>query len=95
MAPQHDPPNSHQILVAVITTGGTFPTKGWDEVPDHQPVKVELAHAGSKLGITNTTGWIATAGGKDLSIEQSYIENHLAGEIEIHWGPREGGGGAS
>lgn len=90
---QNKDPKPHHIFVAVITTAGTFPGHGFDEVPQNQPLKVELAHAAKELGITNTTGWIATVGGRELNVVQSYAENQLAGTVEINWGPREGGGG--
>jgi hypothetical protein len=86
-------PKPHHILVAVITTAGTFPDQGFDEVPENQPVKVELEHAARKLGITNTNGWIATVGGRELNVAQDYVANSLKGTVEINWGPREGGGG--
>jgi hypothetical protein len=93
MATQHDQPKLNHLFVAVITTAGVFPSQGFDEVPQHQPVKVELAHAAGELKITNTDGWVATVAGKTLNVEQNYIENHLTGTVEIHWGPPEGGGG--
>jgi hypothetical protein len=92
---QDDPkqPKNH-ILVAVITTAGTFPAQGFDEVPVNQPVKIELAAAARELGITSTNGWIATIAGRELNTDQNYIENGLKGTVEINWGPREGGGGS-
>jgi len=93
MPPENEHPKPHQVLVAVVTTSGTYPPEGFNGVPEHQPVKVELAQASKKLGISNTNGWVATVGGRELNVEQNYIENQLAGEVEIHWGPREGGGG--
>ena len=86
-------PKPNHILVAVITTAGTFPEQGFDEVPENQPVKVELEHAAKKLGITNTSSWIATVSGRQLDVAQNYVENSLKGTVEINWGPREGGGG--
>lgn len=93
MKPDQPSPKPHHILVAVITTAGTFPETGFDEVPENQPVKVELDHASKKLGIANTNGWIATVSGRELNVAQNYVENNLKGTVEIHWGPREGGGG--
>ena len=84
--PQH-------IEVAVVTTSGTWPEKGFDSVPIHQPIKVELQQAAKELKIADTTGWVATVKGRELNIEQSYIENQLSGQVEIDYGPREGGGG--
>ena len=93
MKPEHDHPKPPHVFVAVITTAGSYPPEGFDEVPDHQPVKVILAQASSRLGISNTEGWVASVGGRELNTQQNYVENQLAGAVEIHWGPREGGGG--
>jgi hypothetical protein len=86
--PQH-------LLVAIITTAGSFPAEGFDEVPENQPIKVELARAAKELKLTNTTDWVAKVGNTELNIEQSYLANHLSGKVEINFGPRETGGGAS
>jgi hypothetical protein len=84
---------SHYIKVAVVTTSGVWPHEGFGVVPIHQLVKVQLHHAVKKLGIADTTGWIAKVGKKELNIEQSYSANGLSCEVEIDYGPREGGGG--
>jgi hypothetical protein len=84
--PQH-------IEVVVITTSGTWPEEGFDSVPIHQPIRVQLQQAAKKLKITDTTGWMATVGGRELNIEQNYLENQLDGQVQIDYGPREGGGG--
>ena len=75
-------PKPNHLFVAVITTAGTFPAEGFDEVPENQPVKVELDKAAKKLGIANTNGWIATVDGRELNISQSYVENSLEGTVE-------------
>ena len=96
MASEHEEekrPRPHHVSVAVITTAGTFPPHGFAEVAEHQPVKIELAHASQTLGISDTNGWVATVGGRELNIEKNYVENLLTGKVEISWGPREGGGG--
>lgn len=93
MQPKHKNPKPHHILVAIITTGGTIPGEGFDEVPQNQPIKVRLEHASKELAITNTDGWIATIAGRELNTAQNYVENGLEGNVEINWGPREGGGG--
>ena len=41
------------IFVAVVTTSGTWPTHGYDNVPSHQPVRDELKRAANKLRIPN------------------------------------------
>lgn len=83
----------HHLLVAIVTTSGSYPDDGFDEVPEQQPIKVELDRAAHKLHITNTTDWVATVGGNELKIDQSYAANQLHGKVEISYGPRETGGG--
>lgn len=94
MTAGHDPKPNH-LLVAVLTTAGSFPAHGFDEVPENQPIKVELEHAAKALKLTNTTNWVAKVSGTELDIEKSYAANHLFGKVEINFGPRETGGGAS
>jgi len=93
----HDPkprdPKPHHLLVAIVTTSGSYPEEGFDEVPEQQPVKAQLDLAAHKLHITTTTDWIATVGGNELKVEQSYAANDLRGKIEVIYGPRETGGG--
>jgi hypothetical protein len=90
----HDPKPNH-LLVAVLTTAGSYPAEGFDEVPENQPVKVELAQAAKALKLTNTTSWVAKVGGTELDIEKSYAANNLSGKVDVNYGPRETGGGAS
>ncbi len=84
--------NSHKIAVAVITTSGAYPAEGFELVPLTQPLKVELAHAAKNLGIKDTTGWIAHIGTRELNPDLTYADQGLAGQVEIDYGPREGGG---
>jgi len=85
------------VEVSISTTAGFFPAEGFDRVPTHQKIKVELEKAAQKLEINNAAGWIATvstSGGKrTLDVDKSYLENDLSGQVEIDWGPSEGGGG--
>ena len=90
---QHSKAKPQHIDVAVITTSGTWPGIGFETVPIHQPLKVELLHAVKELGIIDTTNWVAKVGNRELNIEQSYEQNNLSGQVEIDYGPREGGGG--
>lgn len=94
MTKPHDQPKPNHVLVAVITTSGTFPTQGFDEVPTNQPVNVELARAARELNLTNTDGWVATVAGRTLDVERSYADNTLTGQVEVQWGPPVGGGGS-
>lgn len=81
------------VQVAVVTTSGTYPKTGFEKTPVHQKVKVILKQAATKLGIADTTDWVATVDDKVIDPESTYLENHLHGKIEIDYGPREGGGG--
>ena len=66
---------------------------GFESVPLDQPIKVELQRAATKLKITDTTGWVAKVGNRELDIEKNYSDNQLCEKVEIDYGPREGGGG--
>ena len=81
------------VHIAVVTTSGSYPAEGYDEVPINQQVRIFLAEAGRKLHIADTSNWIARVGNKEINLEQSYEENGLHGEVDIDFGPRESGGG--
>jgi hypothetical protein len=85
-------PETH-VEVQIVTTSGKYPDAGFDDVPANQKIRVELEKAARKLSITDTTGWVATIGDRELSIDQSYRENGQTGKIVIDYGPQEGGGG--
>ena len=91
-----DEHKKNHIQVAIVTTAGTFPHRGYDDVALEQPIHVELAHAAKELKLTNTTDWIATAGSpaRELNVAASYLANHLSGQVDINWGPPQRGGGA-
>jgi hypothetical protein len=97
--PKHDENDNAGkfVAISISTTAGFFPAEGFNRLPAHQPVKVELERARSKLEIRDVAGWIATvagpAGKRVIDPEKSYAENSLSGEVEIDWGPSEGGGG--
>lgn len=90
-------PAEHFVAVSISTTAGFYPAEGFDRVPVHQKVSVELEKAKHALKIRDTAGWVATVtdptGKRVIDAAKSYIENALAGEVEIDWGPTEGGGG--
>lgn len=88
-----DVPKNH-VAVVIATTAGTWPASGTEVLPDHQKLEVALAKAAKALEITNTGGWVATAGGRRLDPTKSYIENQLAVRCTIDFGPVESGGGA-
>jgi hypothetical protein len=86
-------PQPQHIHVAVITTAGVWPGHGFESVPVHQKVRQVLLRAAHHLHVTDTSGWVAVADGKELNIEATYLENGLHGRVSIDYGPREGGGG--
>lgn len=89
------PKTPHELIeVTVFTTSGTFPEEGALRVPPVTVVKQVLARAAAKLGLTDTTDWVVTVGGRDINPGHSFTQNGLAGRVELEWGPREGGGGA-
>jgi hypothetical protein len=93
MAPQpNDRPN--HIEVVVHTTSGSYPSEGFTSVPTHQKVRHILDVAIRELKLVDTGTWIASVNGRDLNSDANYLENHLTGQAEIQFGPREGGGGA-
>ncbi len=77
----------------MVTTSGSWPHEGFETVPSHQLVKVELQRAAKKLGLVDTNGWVAKVGKVELNVEKSYLDNGLKCKAEIDYGPREGGGG--
>lgn len=89
------PPQGNFVQVVVVTTSGSYPETGLERTPQQQKIRVILEKAANKLEITGTNGWIALVGDRELNVEASYIENGLQGEIEIDYGPREGGGGCA
>lgn len=93
MTPKADEAKPNHIAVATVTTSGVYPTEGYNQVPLNQPIRVELQRAEKAFELTDTGGWVATVDGRPLNVSQSYAASGLTGQIEIHWGPREGGGG--
>lgn len=83
----------HFVEVSVVTTSGSYPSQGFEQAPTHQKVKIILDAAAKHLRIVDTSGWVATANSKEIKIDLSFAENGLAGQVQIDFGPREGGGG--
>jgi len=81
------------VEVSVVTTSGSYPAHGFERVPKHQKVRVLLDKTAAHLGLADTGGWIATVNGKEIKVELNYIDNGLSDQVEIDFGPREGGGG--
>ncbi len=101
MAEQHEKkqkpgaePLPNHINVSVVTTSGTYPPgEEYVQVPSHQKVEQVLKDAARKLELTNTNGWVAQVNRNPIDPNKNYIENGLAGQVDIDWGPTEGGGG--
>ena len=47
------------VEVSISTTSGFFPTEGFDQIPVHQKVQVELDKAAHALRIKDTANWVA------------------------------------
>ncbi len=90
---KHDDHGENFVQVAVITTSGSYPAEGYDKAPVNQKVRIFLAEAARELHIADTSNWVARVRSKEINPDQSYEENGLSGEIDIDFGPREGGGG--
>ena len=84
-----------KLGVAIATTSGFYPVTGFVQIPINQKIEVELKKAAKALSLTDTSNWIAKVAGRTVDPSRSYAENQLSGEVEIDWGPREGGGGQS
>ncbi len=93
MVQQIEIPKNH-VGVVVVTTAGTWPSEGYETIPEHQKVDEALKKAAKALGITNTAGWIVTAGGRTVDPAKSYVDNTLSGSITIDFGPPASGGGS-
>jgi hypothetical protein len=82
-----------KLLVTVFTTSGTFPAQGALRVEAREVIANILARAAHKLHLTQTEGWVAQVDGVDIDPQQTFAQAGLAGEVDIEWGEREGGGG--
>lgn len=85
--------NENHIEVEIVTTSGSYPSEGYEQVPIHQKVKVILKKAADQLKLVSTENWIAKVQGREINQELSFEENNLKERITIDFGPREGGGG--
>lgn len=90
-------PHDHFVEVSISTTAGFFPADGFNRVPVNQKVDIELVKAKEALKIKDTAGWVASVitptDKRPVDPGKTYAENGLSGEVEIDWGPSEGGGG--
>lgn len=81
------------VDVAVITTSGSYPDEGFNKVPIHQKIRVFLDEAALELKIADVSNWVVRINNSEVDQQKNYEDNNLSGEIEIDFGPREGGGG--
>jgi hypothetical protein len=79
--------STRHVEVAVNTPNGSWPTEGFFYAPARQHVARQLRHAVLELGISDTSGWEASADGRRLDVQASFIENHLSGRVVIRYGP--------
>jgi hypothetical protein len=86
---------SGPVAVAVITPSGTFPNDD-DYYRAYEQERVEeiLQLAAQRLGITNTTDWVAFVDNRPIEPGKTFAENSLNCIVEIEWHKHEGGGGA-
>lgn len=82
-----------RVAVRVLTTSGSYPTKGHQAVPASEAVIEVLKRAAATLGIANTSEWVAKIKGNEIDPSQTYAGLHLHGEVNIDFGKREAGGG--
>lgn len=87
----------HFVEVSISTTAGFFPAESFNRVPVNQKVDIELMKAKEALKIKDALGWVASVitptEKRPIDPGKTYLENGLSGQIEIDWGPSEGGGG--
>jgi hypothetical protein len=80
--------------VVVLTTSGSYPEQGHEQVNANQKVDVILKKAAKALNLTDTSGWVVRNGDQPVNPDASFASQGLAGVVELDWGPEEGGGGA-
>ncbi len=85
------------VEVSISTTAGFYPAEGYDQVPVDDKVELQLEKAARDLDIKPTSDWIANVNGpeglREIDPMKTYMENRLSGQVDIDWGPKEGGGG--
>jgi hypothetical protein len=87
------PADANFVEVAVVTTSGSYPHSGFERTPIHQKISVILKKAARELHISDTSDWVATIDDQEIDPAKTYLELNLHGQVEIDYGPREGGGG--
>jgi ligand-binding SRPBCC domain-containing protein len=83
------------IAVAVITPSGIFPNDDdYRRAYEREVVDEILKAAAKKLGLTDTTDWVAFVQNRPIEPPKTFADNALRGVVEIEWHKHEGGGGA-
>ena len=76
------------VKIAIRTPRGTWPTEGFMEVPAQRRVREQLTRAEEAFGIkVDTKSWEVSYEGRSLDARATFIENGLAGEVIIRYGP--------
>ena len=76
------------VKIAIRTPRGTWPTEGFMEVPAQRHVREQLTRAEEAFGIkVDTNSWEVSSEGRSLDARATFIENGLAGEVIIRYGP--------
>ena len=90
-------PPEKLVEVSISTTAGFYPAEGYVQVPVDEKVEFQLEKAGRELDIKSTSDWVAKVNGpkgmRAIDPMKTYMENELSGQVDIDWGPKEGGGG--
>jgi len=82
-----DDPFEH-VKLAVRTPRATWPTEGFMDVLARGEVYEQLTRAVRALGIeADTNNWEATSEGRSINARATFMENGLAGEFIIRYGP--------
>jgi hypothetical protein len=82
------------VMVTVVTTAGVYPAEGAKRYPRSTRIAEVLADAARKLDIRDSSTWVVTVAGQDVSPTSTFAQANLTGIVALEWGPREGGGGA-
>ncbi len=76
------------VKLAIRTPKGTWPTEGFLEVPVRRDILEQLDRAVEALGIgADTDSWNVTSEGRSVDARATFVENGLAGEVIIRFGP--------
>src|SRR4051794_9751592 len=90
---EHGEGQQGHVLARVVTSAGTFPRTGENRVKATTLISFVLDDAASDLRLTDTSGWVARVGGRQINPERTFAEENLHGTVKISWGLPESGGG--